>query len=92
MQKIIDVADYFPFTDTDKEYNSFKAGYEIVKKGGWWSAILLSDTESKRIIHLRKWRKRDDEWKPFRSSYYGINSRKQLEDTIEALQKLLEHM
>ncbi len=92
MQKIIDVADYFPLTDSDVEYNSFKSGYEIVKKGGWWPAILLSDTDTKRIIHLRKWRKRDGDWKPFRSSYYGINSRKQLEDTIKALQEMLVHM
>ena len=72
----------------DDEYYSFLDAYEISKTGRWWTIIICADTEQKRVIQLRKYTKKDGEWKKF--SNYGINSSSACEKYINALTSLHE--
>ena len=70
----------------DDEYYSFLSAYQISKTGSWWTIMICADTEQKRIIQIRKYKKRDGEWKKF--SNFGINSSNQAIKIIDALTEI----
>ena len=80
-----------PFTERYLEHNTPLKAFRIFQNHAYLTAIVLAvgDSGAKNIA-LRKWRKKDGEWKA--QSNFIMNNKKQVLGTISALEELYELM